>query len=84
MTELKLLPNTNEQDGCGSGSTALHGPSPSLVVANLDYGIFALLVLSLIALLDLTVQFRPAFYTSEIITTSCHVPDIFLPLQKLF
>lgn len=55
-----------------------------LLVANLDYGIFPLLVFSLIALLDLTVQFQPAFYTSEIITRSCHVPNIFLPLQKLF
>lgn len=87
MTEPKLSPNT-KQDGCGIGTTAFRSPSPSLV--GCLYGsqprlwIFALLVFSLIALLDLTVQFQPAFYTSEIITRSCHVPNIFLPLQKLF
>lgn len=63
-------------------------PAPALWVAFIGsqprLWHFALLVFSLIALLDLTVQFQPAFYTSEIITRSCHVPNIFLPLQKLF
>lgn len=68
--------------------SAAPAPAPAcglrLLVANLDYGIFALLVFSLIALLDLTVQFQPAFYTSEVITRRCHVPNTPLPLQKLF
>lgn len=70
---------------CSPPSAAQAPPlGVAFIGSQLDYGIFALLVFSLIALLDLTVQFQPAFYTSEIITRSCHVPNVFLPLQKLF
>lgn len=62
---------------------SLPAPAPGpcglrLLVANLGSGIFALLVFSLIALLDLTVQFQPAFYTSERIIRSCHVYLLYL------
>lgn len=100
ITELKLLPNTNKQDGCNLATLnlpplgSLWKPQhrglwaqgqwwPSWTLA-FGFGF----VFNLITLLEVTVQFQPAFYTSEVIIRSCHiispVPNISHPLQKLF